>query len=126
MTLAGDVGRDFHAIREPDTCNLPESGVWFLRRHRRHLEADTALQRGSAEEWNTATPERIPGELKGRSLRFSLEGMTGPVDELIDRWHWREEENGDTVGGIVQGCNHFLYSSPPDFAIGTPYSLIAP
>ena len=37
---AGNVGCDFLAVCEPDTGDLPQSGVWFFGRLSPHNEAD--------------------------------------------------------------------------------------
>src|SRR4051795_12322344 len=43
VTLARDVGRDLHAVRQPDARDLPQRGVRLLRRRRVDACADAAL-----------------------------------------------------------------------------------
>src|SRR5207237_4352650 len=49
VSLAGDVGRDLHAVRQPDARDLAQRGIRLLRRRRVDARADAALLRSTAE-----------------------------------------------------------------------------
>ena len=49
VALAGDVGADLHAVRQPDARDLPERRVRLLRGGRVDARADAALLRRARE-----------------------------------------------------------------------------
>src|SRR5207245_776505 len=72
VPLAGDVGADLGAVRQPDARDLPKGRVRLLRRGRVHARADAALLRRTAERGG---------------LRLRLRGLAALADELIDGGH---------------------------------------
>src|SRR3954468_18402997 len=69
VALAGNVGGDLHAVRQPDARDLPQRGVRLLRRGRVDARADAPLLRCAAP---------------GLRLRLGDGRRTAFPDELID------------------------------------------
>src|SRR5918911_4925128 len=72
VTLAGDVRRDLHAVRQADARDLAQGGVRLLRRRRIDARADAALLRAG---------------LQRRNLVARLQRRARVSDQLVDRWH---------------------------------------
>src|SRR3954451_11329187 len=72
VALAGDVGGDLHAVRQPHAGDLPQRRVRLLRGHGGDARADAALLRGS--------PER-------GCLGLRLWRRAPFADKLIYGWH---------------------------------------
>src|SRR5437588_1090484 len=72
VALAGDVGPDLGAVRQPDARDLPKRRVRLLRGGRVDARADAALLRRAAERG---------------CLRLRLGGLAALPDELIDGGH---------------------------------------
>src|SRR4051812_16138322 len=90
VALAGDVGRDFHPVRQPDAGDLAKRRVRLLRRGRVDARADTAaLRRGDL------LLAALTGlEARGGDLLLRL--LASLADELIDAWHAaRDSSSGE-------------------------------
>src|SRR3989344_7402157 len=87
VSLSHDVGIHFVTIRQTHTGDFAESGVRFLRRHRRDFQTHPAAGRRSLLQGDHFGLEGVPGELEGRRLRFFLHGAARPVDELVNGGH---------------------------------------
>src|SRR5436190_15793630 len=72
VPLAGDVGADLHAVRQPDARDLAESRIRLLRGGRVDARADAALLRRAAERGG---------------LRLRLRGLATLPHELVDSRH---------------------------------------
>src|SRR5690606_38329273 len=72
VSLARDVRRHFHAVREPNTSDLAKRRVRLLRGRGVHAGADPALLRALLQG-------------RRRTLRANL--FAASSDELIDRGH---------------------------------------
>ena len=68
VTLAGDVGRDLHPVRQPHARDLAQRRVRLLRGRRVDARADAALLRGSAQR---------------RRLGLRLRRLAALADELV-------------------------------------------
>src|SRR5262245_4139996 len=72
VSLAGNVGADFHLVRQPDARDLAQRGVRLLRRRRVHARADPPLLRGASQ---------------GGSLDLGRRGLATLPHELIHGRH---------------------------------------
>src|SRR2546428_7835997 len=87
MADAGDVGRDFHVVREANTSDLPKGRVWLLRGHRADNRADAALLGRAAAQLHQATLFRVPGRPDRRCVDFLALRLASLAYELRDRRH---------------------------------------
>lgn len=74
-----------HTIGEADTGDFPESGVWFLGGHGRHLETHAALER--AIGLGDTILDGIGHKRHRWRLGFLGRGLSRTLDELIDGRH---------------------------------------
>src|SRR5213594_2543985 len=56
VTHAGDVGRDFDAVRQTHARHLPQRGIWFLRSGGEDADADAPLLGARAERGTLGAP----------------------------------------------------------------------
>src|SRR5438105_5486478 len=87
MTDAGDVGRDFHVVREANTRDLSKSRVRLLRGHRADYRADAAFLGRAAAQLHEATFLRVPGRPERRCVDFLALRLASLAYELRDRGH---------------------------------------
>src|SRR4029078_11510590 len=82
VALAGDVGRDFEAVRQPDAGDFPKGRVRLLRGVREHAGADPPLLRGAGE---------------GRALGLALGRAATFANQLVDGGHELLRGRADTT-----------------------------
>src|SRR4051794_32236802 len=85
VSLAGDVGRDLHLVREPHAGNLAQRRVRLLGRGRVHAGAHAAPLR-SGDALLAALPRL---ETRGGDLLLGL--LAALAYELVDAWHAAED-----------------------------------
>src|SRR5439155_321857 len=84
---AGDVGSDFHVVRQANTSDLPKSRVRLLRGHRADDRADAALLGRATAQFHEATFLRVPGRPERRCVDFLALRLASLAYELRDRGH---------------------------------------
>ena len=86
VSFTGDIGCNLNLISKADTGDLPEGGIWFLRRHRPDLSADTPFLRRTLRLTNPALLLRIEYVLKSRRSCLRLSGLPTFSDQLVYGW----------------------------------------
>ena len=59
MPFAGNICRDFDAVRQTDTGHFPQCGIRLLRRCRVHSSANSPFLRGSVQGRSLALPSDL-------------------------------------------------------------------
>jgi hypothetical protein len=95
VPLAGDVDRDFLAVRQPHAGDLPQGRVRLLGGHGPDLQTDAPLEGAFVED-------RRFGELPL--------GPAATADELVDRGHENEAFTTIVRGGEPLGTRQFTQS----------------
>ena len=91
VPLAGDVGRNLHAVGETDTSDLTDSRVRLAGSLRRHLHAHATLERSRVE--GRAVLERVETTAKSHNLGLPGCTLAGFLGELVYGCHDANENS---------------------------------
>ena len=85
MPFAGNVGGDLHAVGEPHTRDLSDSGVGLSGSLGRHTRAHASLK--GRVEMRRAVLERVEAARERHGLRAPRLLLSPSPNQLIDRTH---------------------------------------
>lgn len=85
VSHAGDVGGNFHAVRQTDAGNLADSGVRLARGLGRYFRADASLKRRVEIHRPILQDIKALGERRSLALARSLKSLA--FNELVDGRH---------------------------------------
>ena len=90
VAFAGNIGRHFHAVREPHAGYLADGGIRLSRGLRGHLGAYAALERRRIV--GRAVLKRVEAARKSEDLGFPRFVLSTSLRELVDGGHVEKED----------------------------------